>query len=269
MTIESDKLLKKPRKGPRYPGSAWGPVTPMKIPDAKKPTSSIPEPPVIPDGDPRGRPTKKGKSAEKVQSLRKVDAGFELTAEGQMAYENLVASVPKVDLSRLASVEERMPGDRAKLVRFFEALALGARHREALGDLDWVWSNFSMYRFRFPVINEMYVAVKRLGEETREILRMDEAHRRAHDGVEEDMYSASGKYCGTRIKYSDALLTLFLKADNPDKFSDKLEVKNTGVVLQMHMGLRENVRQEAMTQGDIVVESPFADDKGEELPGGV
>jgi hypothetical protein len=174
-----------------------------------------------------------------------------------------------VDLSRLAQVEERIPGDCNKLVKVMENLALGARHREALADVDWTWSDLSVYRTRFPVISELYKEVSRLGEETRKILRLDEAHRRAVEGTEEDVYSPSGRLVGRRIKYSDALLTLFLKADHPDKFSEKHEVKSTGVVLNMHMGLRENVRQTPMEQGDIVMESPFKEDKKEDLPGGV
>lgn len=223
----------------------------------------------MPSGDPKNRPSKKGKSVEKISSFRTDDAGFDLTMEGQLSYDALVAATPKLDLSKLGEVEERMPGDRLKIIKVMENLALGARHREALADVDWVWSNFSVYRHKFPVVNEIYKVVSALGEDTRAILRLDEAHRRATDGVEEDVFSASGKYCGTKKKYSDSLLALFLKADNPEKFSEKHEVKASGVILNMQMGLRENVRETAMTQGDIVVESPFADEKKEDLPGGV
>jgi hypothetical protein len=249
--------------GPRWPGSMWGPVKPI-VPKAQKPTGIR----NVMDVDIKSHPNSwRGRSKLKTAPLRTPESGFELTAVGQEAYENLLATVSKVDLTLLAEVEERVPGDREKIVMILEALALGARHREALGQVGWTWSNFSVYRARFGLIRDVYHQVALIGEETRKVIRLDEAHRRATDGVEESIYSASGKYCGTKIKYSDALLSMFLKADHPDKFSEKHEVKSSGVVLNMHMGLRDNVRTTPMTQGDIVLESPF-EEKEEEIPGG-
>jgi hypothetical protein len=254
----------RPEAGPGSKGHPFGPVKPI-IPKAQKPTGVENH-----DDGHKSRPqSQRGKSQEKISKYRKEDSGFELTAEGQRAYEALVESAPKVDLTKLATIQERIPGDANKLVKVLENLALGARHREALADVDWTWSDLSVYRTRFPVVSELYKEVSRLGEETRKVLRLDEAHRRAVDGVEEDMYSASGKYCGKRIKYSDALLTLFLKADHPDKFSEKHEVKQSGVILNMNLGLRDHVRDTPLEQGDIKVTSPFADEKKEDLPGGV
>jgi hypothetical protein len=259
---ETGKVMK---RGPRYPGSIWGEIKPI-VPKARKASSIRPE-------DVTSHKSKseswRGASQEKIATFRTPDAGFDLTPSGQAAYENLMASTPTLDLTQIEAVEERVPGDRSKIIRVMEALALGARHKEALADEGWVWSNFSIYRNKYPVISSLYVEVARLGEETRKVLRLDEAHRRATEGVTEPIYSPSGKYCGEKIKYSDALLTLFLKADHPDKFTERHEVKSTGVVLKMQMGLRENVKQEAMTQSDIKIESPFADEKKEEIPGGI
>lgn len=252
--------------------TVWGDPKPI-VPKAQKPTSVTP-PELIPPENHNKRARTVGKSGqlstsiEKVSGFRTEDSGFELTEAGRASYEMLVSTAPKIDLTRLGEIEERIPGDRQKIISVLESLALGARHREALADQNWVWSNFSIYRTKFPVVNELYKIVSKLGEDTRQILRLDEAHRRAVDGVEEPIYSPSGKFCGMKIKYSDALLTMFLKADHPDKFGDKVEVKNSGVVLNMQMGLRENVKQTAMTQGDIKIESPFQE-TAEELPGGV
>ena len=65
-----------------------------------------------------------------------------------------------------------------------------------------------------------------------------ELRRRAIDGVQEEVYSASGKFAGTRTKYSDKLLELQLKALDPDKYSDKKQVSVKGTVVQINMGLR-------------------------------
>ena len=258
---------RKPDTGPRWPGSIWGPIKPV-VPKARKASSITPVELKPPADTPPVRVKQTHSSLSKISRFRTEESGFELTPEGQVSYEKLIAATPELDLRVIAQVEERIPGDREKLITVLESLALGARHKESLADVGWVWSDFSIYRSKFPIINKVYQGCARLGEETRKVLRLDEAHRRATEGVEEPIYSPSGKFCGTKLKYSDALLTMFLKADHPDKFTERHEVTSTGVVLNMQMGLRENVRQTAMTQSDIVVESPFEEQK-EDLPGGV
>ena len=62
----------------------------------------------------------------------------------------------------------------------------------------------------------------------------EELHRRAVDGVEEDVYF-QGAVCGTKINYSDALLTTLVKAKSPE-FREKLSVDTTihgGVLLTL------------------------------------
>jgi hypothetical protein len=249
--------------GPRWEGSIWGPVKPI-VPRAKKPTG-VHNPP--PDRIPGG--VLKKRSTEKISRFRSEEAGFDLSEEGREKYLNLLESTEKVDMRQLALIEERIPGDREKIITVLENLALGARHREALGDVDWTWSHLSVYRSRYPVIQELYKQVSRIGEETRKIVRLDEAHKRAVDGVSEPVYSPSGKYLGDKIRYSDSLLQMFLKADHPDKFADRQKIETTGVVLHMQMGLRETVRDKPLEQGDIEVTSPFAEEKKDDLPPGV
>lgn len=62
----------------------------------------------------------------------------------------------------------------------------------------------------------------------------EELHRRAMDGVEETVYF-QGQECGTKINYSDALLTTLVKAKSPE-FREKLSVDTTihgGVLLTL------------------------------------
>lgn len=62
----------------------------------------------------------------------------------------------------------------------------------------------------------------------------EELHRRAIDGVEEDVYF-QGVKCGTKINYSDSLLTMLVKAKSPE-FREKLSVDTTihgGVLLTL------------------------------------
>ena len=180
---------------------------------------------------------------------------FELkTKEGRAAYDALLASFDKLDLNLLDHVEERNDGDREKLVLVLEALSLGARHREATGQVGWTWSEFSIYRSRFGIIKNLYLKATQAGMEMRKIERLDEIHRRAVDGVAEPIYSASGKYCGEKIKYSDTLLAMLVKGDNPEVYGDKIKVESTGVVLNVNMGLRDNVRDTPLEQSAIEVE---------------
>jgi hypothetical protein len=65
----------------------------------------------------------------------------------------------------------------------------------------------------------------------------EEAYRRAVDGVDEPVYSASGKLAGYRKRYSDILLTLLLRAYNPDRFGEKSQ-GGGGMVLNVNLGLR-------------------------------
>jgi hypothetical protein len=229
------------------------------IPNAKKAIGRSNPPPKL-RGDPK---TQRGRSEALIERNRDPNAGITLSAKGTEAFNELIAH-SDIDPKWLEDIEEREPGDKDKIVRVLQNLILGARHREAFGDVGWTWSHFSLYRQKYPGIKKTYLETRRLGEEFRAICREDEAHRRAVDGVEEDVWSPSGKHCGTRIRYSDTLLAMFLKADNPDKFTERHEVKSTGVVLNMQMGLRENVRDKPMEQGDIVMESPFAEEKSEE-----
>lgn len=62
----------------------------------------------------------------------------------------------------------------------------------------------------------------------------EELHRRAIDGVEENVYF-QGEVCGQKTNYSDALLTTLVKAKSPE-FREKLSVDTTihgGVLLTL------------------------------------
>lgn len=62
----------------------------------------------------------------------------------------------------------------------------------------------------------------------------EEAWRRAVEGVDEPVFGRVGKdqdgQIGTVKKYSDALLTTLLKANAPEKYRERSEVKHTGKI---------------------------------------
>lgn len=194
-----------------------------------------------------------GKSQAVVSQFRDPEGGVTLSEKGKKAYDDLVASLD-IDLGPVLEVEEKRPGDREKIVTVMRNLALGAKHRDAFADVDWTWSHFSYYRVKFPKIQRLYEACRDAGESYRRIVREDEAHRRAVEGWKEEVYSIKGEFVGYKVKYSDTLLAMFLKADNPDKFMERHEVKQTGVVLNVNMSLRDDVPQEPMKQSEGVEE---------------
>jgi hypothetical protein len=53
----------------------------------------------------------------------------------------------------------------------------------------------------------------------------DEAVRRAHEGLRKPVWY-KGKIVGYETEYSDTLLLAVLKANNPDKFRDRIEQVN-------------------------------------------
>ena len=57
----------------------------------------------------------------------------------------------------------------------------------------------------------------------------DEAYRRAKEGVEEPVFF-KGRKVGTVRKYSDALLSLLLKAAFPDEFAERKKTELSGDV---------------------------------------
>ena len=52
--------------------------------------------------------------------------------------------------------------------------------------------------------------------------------------------------------YSDRLLELLLKADSPDKFSDRKKVDVSGTVIQLATGFdREQLKEEILEEAEI------------------
>lgn len=54
----------------------------------------------------------------------------------------------------------------------------------------------------------------------------DEAIRRAHEGIEKDVYY-QGEVVGTEVQYSDALLQFILRGNKPEKYRENVNVQGT------------------------------------------
>ena len=84
------------------------------------------------------------------------------------------------------------------------------------------------YYARLKANRTFAAAVEDAREEA--IDRLEEAARlRAVDGVDEPVYQ-KGKLCGYVRRYSDALLSLLLRANRPDKYRERQQVDLSGNV---------------------------------------
>ena len=130
---------------------------------------------------------------------------------------------------------------------FLGTLLEGNLHRRAMDNAEFKsWNELVNLFHHTPGLKELYMQCKELGEEFRKILRLDAAHFRAVEGADEPLYSASGKFLGNRKVYSDRLLELLLKADNPDVFREKVSLGGDNTVLSINIGFdRKKLREEA------------------------
>jgi len=134
---------------------------------------------------------------------------------------------------------------RERLQNFLQTLLEGGKHRVAMANNDFTWNHIQNLRHKYNGLHELWAQCRDIGDEYRQVLRSDAAHERAVDGVEEAVFSPSGKCLGSRRVYSDRLLELLLKADDPDKFSDKRQVDVRGTVINLTTGFnREELREE-------------------------
>jgi hypothetical protein len=129
---------------------------------------------------------------------------------------------------------------RSRASTFLGVILEGGRHKVAMVEGDFTWNNWANMMHKYEGLRDLYLLCKDLGDEYRKVLRVDSAHERAVDGVDEPLYSAAGKFLGYRRNYSDRLLELLLKADDPARYRDLKEKTADGTVLNITMGFNRD-----------------------------
>jgi len=104
--------------------------------------------------------------------------------------------------------------------RFLESLAKWGTYSRAAAAVDVNINQITKLRRQYPAFDLACDEAKVLYGEVLE----DEAHRRAVEGNEVPIYQ-KGELVGTKLELSDSLLTMLLKANNPDKFSDRKRIE--------------------------------------------
>lgn len=151
---------------------------------------------------------------------------------------DLDGAVPVLDGIEDPALRERVRG-------FLTVLIQGGLHKDAMIRNDFVWNQWMNVSRSVEGLRDLYVACKEIGEEYRKVVRVDSAHQRAVDGVDDPIYSASGKFLGHRKLYSDRLLELLLKADDPERFTEKRSLKVEGTMVNLGVGFDRSKLREA------------------------
>jgi len=123
--------------------------------------------------------------------------------------------------------------DQFIYLKFIEGVAEGEKTKVLLQELDIHWSVFSNLYRKKPELYQLYVQSKERGEEYRQLVREDEADRRAVEGTLKPQFH-KGEICGYVREYSDSMLALQLKAGDRDKYADRQQVDMKGVVLTVN-----------------------------------
>lgn len=132
----------------------------------------------------------------------------------------------------------------AKKRKFLAAIAQGATVLKATKAAKTSRQCAYVWRDNDPAFAASWAEAKQCGIDVLE----DEVHRRAVDGILEDVYH-NGVIIGQRVKYSDTLLIFALNAANPAKYRPKTEVHHSGSIdftATLHAA-----HQKALTNGDL------------------
>ncbi|MDD5338467.1 MAG: hypothetical protein PHG35_03525 [Dehalococcoidales bacterium] len=120
----------------------------------------------------------------------------------------------KKSTSKKEKQECTVISQRAFLSAFSQSGHLGNSAKKASIERTtvYLWRNDANFDLLFDAARKQAVTVLE-----------DEAHRRAYTGVDEPVYY-KGQVCGVVRKYSDTLLIVLLKANDPEKYRERAEI---------------------------------------------
>lgn len=151
-------------------------------------------------------------------------------------------SLKSMDEKSLAvSCKKLAATDRLRFISSIEMIAGGAFDEELRAVNNFTYKEISALAAVDPGVKKILKEARAAGNEARQILREDTADRRAIHGTKEPIYSVKGDYVGEKTNYSDSLLSLQLKANDPAKYRDAAPVAlGGGFVLAVNLGLERD-----------------------------
>jgi hypothetical protein len=112
--------------------------------------------------------------------------------------------------------------DSAVLRDFLSDLANGMYHEAALKKYGIEWRKLSTFIVHDLTVKDLYLEAKTIGEQYRDMVRIERADRRAVHGWNEPVYQ-QGKMVGVIRRFSDRLMELQLKATDPRRYAERHE----------------------------------------------
>jgi hypothetical protein len=117
---------------------------------------------------------------------------------------------------------------------YLQHLANGGRTNDYLDSQNIVWVDMAEIIWQHQSLTDLQKTARKIGQVFRKQARLDEAHRRAVEGSQKPVFHR-GEVCGYVTEYSDQLLAMLLKADDPDRFTDRKTVRHEGVMLSFNV----------------------------------
>jgi hypothetical protein len=128
--------------------------------------------------------------------------------------------------------------DRLRFVSTMEMIAAGNFEEDLIAAGNFTLKEVAALAAKDKVARAILTEARRLGNESRQILRENAADKRAIHGTREAMYSQGGKYLGDKTNYSDTMLSLMLKAHDPKyRESAASAMLGGGMVLSVNLGI--------------------------------
>tara|TARA_R100000152_G_C6777221_1_gene206938 strand:+ start:2310 stop:2999 length:690 start_codon:yes stop_codon:yes gene_type:complete len=174
-------------------------------------------------------------------------SGEEPIPESSYEFIDRMKSAEDISWLDLGRAEDELPvfdeckKDRRCIRSALEGIAVGGKMLVVTSKAGFdSWSTFESLALRkCKAVKKLYLLAKE-ERKNRRLHGAEEAlYERAVEGVDEPMVNHLGQIVGYRKKYSDKLLEVQLKALDPDKYSDKKDKTDKGLVINVEMGLRK------------------------------
>lgn len=122
------------------------------------------------------------------------------------------------------------PPIRARAVRVLSGLANGLRYSVAIRRGRFVHAEWNALLRHYPELDADFKACVASQNDIIKILRVEAADIRAREGWNKPVWY-EGEHVGDERCYSDRLLEKLLTADDPARFSDKVDQNITGALV--------------------------------------
>ena len=119
-------------------------------------------------------------------------------------------------------------------LEFLDEMSEGGGVKRFLVSHTMTWAAINSIAMSLEKGVEWMTMARNIGYGVRYSLAEDEAFRRAVEGVDKPVFQG-GQRVGFIKQYSDNLLAVVLKAENPDKYSEKHKVEHDGTVMQINI----------------------------------